>query len=58
MNTLFISAHAISRRMNLHHDTTKKYLKALRVSTYKVGKRTYYKTVEVLPHINGFEGTL
>jgi hypothetical protein len=49
MNNIFITATKLSRIMNLHHDTTKKHLKALRVPTYKVGKRTYYRTAEVLP---------
>lgn len=49
MNHIFISAHKLSLALELHHDTTKKYLKALKVPTYKVGKRIYYKTVEVMP---------
>jgi hypothetical protein len=48
MNNIFITATKLSRVMNLHHDTTKKHLKALRVPTYRVGKRIYYKTAEVL----------
>lgn len=57
MNTLFTTAHRLSRSMNLHHDTVKKYLKALRVPTYRVGKRDYYKTSEVIPLLqkNGVE---
>ena len=49
MKQIFISANKLSLIMNLHHATAKKHLKALRVPTYKVGKRTYYKSVEVFP---------
>jgi hypothetical protein len=49
MNPIFVTANRISNLLNLHHDTTKKYLKVLNVPSYRVGKRLYYKTVEVLP---------
>jgi hypothetical protein len=49
MNSIFTTAHQVSRRLNLHHDTTKKYLIALKIPAYKVGKRTYYKTVDIQP---------
>lgn len=54
MTSIFTTANRISRIMNLHHNTTKKYLKVLRVPTYKIGKRTYYKTNEVLPLLEGY----